>query len=127
MRVRWTSFLLLAALGACSSSTEARKFSVYFQPYSADLDQQARETVDSAAVFARDHPLQPIAIAGFSAPPDPKLDVDGLSAKRADTVKQALLSDGVGSQRITTAANGITDPQTLPTVAVRRVDISIGN
>jgi outer membrane protein OmpA-like peptidoglycan-associated protein len=49
-----------------------------------------------------------------------------LSEKRADTVKQMLVADGVGPSRITIAAYGITDPKTLPTLAVRRVDISVG-
>jgi outer membrane protein OmpA-like peptidoglycan-associated protein len=126
MRVRWESVLLLAALGGCSWLTDSQKYSVYFQPYSAELDPPALETVHAAAGFARDHPLQLVAVDGFSAPPDPKLDVAGLSARRAEVVKQVLVSDGVRPERITIAANGITDPKELPTVAVRRVDISVG-
>jgi outer membrane protein OmpA-like peptidoglycan-associated protein len=124
--VRWGSILLLTALVGCSWLTDSRKFSVYFEPYSAELDDQARDTIHSAAKFAQAHPFQPVALDGFSAPPDPKLDVAGLSAQRAEIVKQALLSDGVGAGRITTVANGITDPNMLPPVAVRRVDINVG-
>jgi outer membrane protein OmpA-like peptidoglycan-associated protein len=126
MQVRLTSVLLLTALGGCSWLTDSQKYSVYFQPYSAVLDRQAQDTVHSASDFARSHPLQLVTVDGYSAPPDPKRDVDGLSAQRAEAVKQVLISDGVGVQRITTAANGITDPKTLPDVAVRRVDISVG-
>ena len=79
-----------------------------------------------AASFAHDHPLQPITVAGFAAPPDPSKDVDGLSAQRAEAVKQALITDGVGSGRISIEANGITDPEGKPNLAVRRVDINIG-
>jgi outer membrane protein OmpA-like peptidoglycan-associated protein len=126
MRFRWMTILLLVALGGCSRSGEPQMFSVYFQPYSAELDQQAHESVDAAASFAGSHPGLPVALTGYSAPPDPKLDVEGLSDKRAQVVRQALVSSGVRADRISTVANGITDPKSLPTVAVRRVDISVG-
>jgi outer membrane protein OmpA-like peptidoglycan-associated protein len=126
MRARWIAILLLASLGGCSWLSGSQKYSVYFQPYSADLDQQAAQTVQSAAGFARAHPLQLVRVAGFSAPPDPNRDVDGLSAQRADRVRQTLIDDGVRSEVITTAANGIVDPGSLPSLAVRRVDITVG-
>ncbi len=126
MRLRCMTVLLLVGLGGCSLLSDSRKFSVYFEPYSAELNQQGHATIASAAEFARNHPLRPVSIDGFSAPPDPKQDVDGLSAQRADVVKQALIGDGVASVRITTTANGIVDPKSLPSVAVRRVDIGIG-
>ena len=114
------------SLTGCSWFTGSRKFSVYFPPYSAELDQQALETIHAAAHFAQAHPLQPVSVDGFAAPPDPKQDVPGLSAQRADTVKQALLGDGVLPLRITTSANGVVNPKTLPSLAVRRVDITVG-
>jgi outer membrane protein OmpA-like peptidoglycan-associated protein len=126
MRSRWIGFLVLASLAGCSWVSDSRKYSVYFEPYSAELNQQAHDTIAAAASFAQSHPAQPIAIDGFSAPPDPNQDVDGLSAKRAETVKQALVIDGVSPNRITTSANGVADPKNLPTVAVRRVDVSVG-
>jgi len=127
MSLRSLPFLCLFALGGCAWFSDSQTFSVYFEPYSSDLDQQAQATIRSAASFARSHPLQMVSVAGFSAPPDPKRDVDGLSAKRADVVKQALVDDGLAEQRVMTVANGITDPKSLPTLAVRRVDISIGH
>jgi outer membrane protein OmpA-like peptidoglycan-associated protein len=126
MRSRWMAILLLAALGGCSWLSDSRKYSVYFEPYSADLNQQGHETIAAVAEFARSHPMQPIAVDGFSAPADPKRDVDGLSAQRADVIRQALVGDGVSPGRITLTANGVIDPKTLPSVAVRRVDIAVG-
>jgi outer membrane protein OmpA-like peptidoglycan-associated protein len=126
MRVRWMTILLITALGGCASSSEPQRFSIYFEPYSANLDQLANDTIRAAADFARAHAAAPIAVAGFSAPPDPQRDVEGLSARRAEAVKQALVKDGIGAERITTAANGVTDPKTMPQVAVRRVDITVG-
>jgi OOP family OmpA-OmpF porin len=126
MRLRWIGIFVLAGLAGCSWLSGSRKFSVYFEPYSAALNPQGRETITAVAEFARNHPLQPVAVDGFSAPPDAKHDVDGLSAKRAEVVKQALITDGVAPVRITTVANGIIDPKSLPDVAVRRVDIDVG-
>lgn len=126
MRLHWTIALLASALGGCSVSSESQRYAVYFEPYSASLDQHARSTIQVAADFAQTHPALPVAVAGYAAPPDPNQDVDGLSEKRADIVKQALVGAGVGLKRITTTAKGITDPKALPQVAVRRVDIVIG-
>jgi outer membrane protein OmpA-like peptidoglycan-associated protein len=126
MRIRWTAGLLLATLSNCSWLTATQQYSVYFEPYSSKMDAQAAETIQSAATFAKAHSLQPIIVSGFSAPPDPKRDVEGLSARRAETVKQMLIADGIAPGRITTEANGTTDPKGLPALAVRRVDISVG-
>lgn len=126
MPLRLKTILAILLLGSCSYFPDTETFSVYFQPYGSELDQQAIETIQAAAHFARAHPMQPVSVAGFAAQPDPGRDVDGLSAQRADIVKQALVGDGVSATRVTTAANGITDPKTLPQVAVRRVDIAVG-
>jgi outer membrane protein OmpA-like peptidoglycan-associated protein len=125
MQISRMTFVLAACLGGCSWLTDSREFSVYFQPYSSEIDQQAAETIRDAGKFAQAHPLLLVAVEGFSAPTEPKRDLDGLSAQRAERVKQALLVDGVSPQRITTSANGIVDPKTLPSVSVRRVDISV--
>jgi hypothetical protein len=37
-----------------------------------------------------------------------------------------LIGNGIKPDRITTVANGITDPKNLPNISVRRVDISVG-
>jgi outer membrane protein OmpA-like peptidoglycan-associated protein len=126
MRLRWMTIVLLVAVGGCSWLSDSRKYSVYFEPYSADLNQQGHETITAVADFARSHPLQPVAIDGFSAPADPKRDIDGLSAQRADAVKQALIGGGIDAHRISVTANGTVDPKALPSVAVRRVDIAVG-
>ncbi len=126
MRFRLMAMVMIASLAGCAWLSGPRKYSVFFQPYSADIDFQALGTLHDAAMFAQDHPLQIVKLSGYAAPPAPGHDVDGLSAQRADTVKQVLVADGVPAERITTAANGITDPRQLPDLAVRRVDISFG-
>jgi outer membrane protein OmpA-like peptidoglycan-associated protein len=128
MRQRFVPLLLLAALGGCASlfGERTRSYSIFFQPCSSELDDHARETVRDAASFAQSHALQPVSLVGYSAPPDPAKDVDGLSAQRAEVVKQALISSGVSPGRISAVANGITDPEGKPNLAVRRVDINVG-
>jgi len=126
MRFRYKTIVLIASLGGCSQHSDPARYSVYFQSYSVDVDQQARETIQTAANFARTHSGLPVEVAGFAAQPDPKQDVDGLSVQRAEVVKQLLVHDGIEPNRITMAANGMTDPKPLPRLAVRRVDISFG-
>lgn len=126
MRLGVASIALLAALAGCAMPAKEQRYSVYFQPYSAHVDPQSIETIHQASRYVQPNLSQPVAIIGFSAPPDPNRDIAGLSAQRAEIVRQALISAGVGPQRITTAAKGITDPQAVPNLAVRRVDISIG-
>src|SRR5689334_1847484 len=102
MRQRFIPLLLVAALGGCTSlfGDRTRSYSVYFQPYSSDLDEHARQTMLDAAAFAQTRPFQPVSLIGYSAPPDPAKDIDGLSAQRAEVVKEALIRNGVGAGRI---------------------------
>ncbi len=127
MRFGWIPIVLLLTVpGGCSRFSDAERFSVYFEPYSTSLDPRALQTIQVAGRFAQSHPWLPVAVVGYAAPPDPGRDVDGLSAQRAEVVKQVLVNDGLSPARITTTANGITDPKNSPTVAVRRVDIDVG-
>lgn len=116
------------ALDACGYlSAKPDKYSVFFQPYTSVLDDQARQTVQAAADYARDHGRARVVVAGHAAPPDPGQDIDGLSRDRAERVKRALIEDGVQADRIATEANGVIDPGTLPNLAARRVDITFGH
>jgi outer membrane protein OmpA-like peptidoglycan-associated protein len=126
MRLEWMTLLMLTTLGGCGLLGNDGKYSVYFEPYSAALDGSAGDTIHDAAAFAQAHPARPVVVTGYSAPPDPKQDVEGLSDQRAEAVKQGLIADGIRPNRIVTVGRGVTDPQNLPTVAVRRVDISVG-
>jgi outer membrane protein OmpA-like peptidoglycan-associated protein len=127
MRLRLGVSTVLLVLGGCSTFQDHPRYSVYFQPYSADLDDQAKVTLHTAADYAVAHRTLPVFVTGYSAPADPGKDVDGLSGQRADTVTKALRDGGVAPNRIVTTANGAVDPGTLPNVSVRRVDIRIGS
>ena len=130
MRNRVATLLLLVLFGGCanlSGGPSTASFSVFFPPYSAELDQQAQDAIQSAAAFAKSHPSQPVILIGYSAPPDPGKDVAGLSEMRNAAVKGILVSNGVAADRISAVAKGTTDPkQSMPNVSVRRVDISVG-
>jgi outer membrane protein OmpA-like peptidoglycan-associated protein len=126
MRLRWIALAGATVLSACGPASDTRSFSVYFQPYSADLDQQARESAATAAQYAAGHASLPVSVAGYSAPSAPVRDVDVLSAKRAEAITRVLVADGVSPKRITVSANGSMDPHPLPEVSVRRVDITVG-
>jgi outer membrane protein OmpA-like peptidoglycan-associated protein len=126
MRLRWIALASLVTLAGCGTGSQTRNFSVYFQPYSAELDKQAKETAETAAQYAQAHAVLPVAIEGYSAPADPGRDIDGLSAQRADAIKRVLTAAGVSPTRISTSANGSIDPHPMPQLSVRRVDIAVG-
>ena len=119
---------LLGGCGVISGEPPTQTFSVFFPSYSAELDQQALDAIQNAADFAKRHPLQPLILIGYAAPPDPGKDVPDLSEKRAAAVQTALVGDGVAPKRISIAAQGVVEPKTnMPSISVRRVDISVGN
>jgi outer membrane protein OmpA-like peptidoglycan-associated protein len=101
-------------------------YSIYFQSFSTTLDPEARQTVQDAAAFAQSHGWLTVQVAGYAAPVPTKQDLDALSAERADAVKHLLVEDGIAANRIVVEANGAIDPKPLPSLSVRRVDISFG-
>lgn len=124
MQFRYLAVMFAVGIAGCNSSNAPASYSVYFPPYSAQLDDQAQAAAQDAAHYALEHPRARVLLSGYSAPPDPGKDVEGLSNQRTQAVRQVLVRTGVNPDRIETQANGITDPKTMPNVSVRRVDIS---
>ncbi|HVZ09275.1 OmpA family protein [Rhodopila sp.] len=129
MRIRLAALVLPVMLGACAQlfGPPTANFPVFFQPYSAQLDQPAQEAIQNAATFAKRHPLQPVILVGYSAPPDPGRDVAGLSEQRAAAVQTVLVNEGVSPNRISVIAKGSVEPEGgRQEISVRRVDINVG-
>ncbi|MFC3127656.1 OmpA family protein [Pseudoroseomonas globiformis] len=110
---RLTAFaVLLPLLGACApqgqpdagtptADTTARKaYPVYFEPWSGELDEPAREGLRQAAALARAHPQVPLRVIGFADPEgSPQANVT-LSRLRAEIVSDELRRNGVAAERI---------------------------
>ncbi len=106
MRRLWVLGLLLV-LGACAQADlSGQRFVVYFQQWSAGLDDGAKQVVASAAGWAKAHPNLPVAVNGFADPEgSPQANRD-LSRTRAQVVADELTGQGVAAQRISVDARG---------------------
>jgi outer membrane protein OmpA-like peptidoglycan-associated protein len=124
MRCRRAVVLLSTLLTACGGQT-GQHFPVFFQLYVAQLDAQGQETVRQAAAFAKAHPLMPLSIVGTT--PYMGEEPDTMSGQRTRAVLNALLQEGVGRMRIEVVGNNrLLDPNGMPNLPPRRVDIYVG-
>jgi outer membrane protein OmpA-like peptidoglycan-associated protein len=128
MRRLAVALSLLTSLGACATpggTAAPQKFVVYFQEWSANLDDAAKTTITQAAGYATQHPTQSVTVAGFAAPDGSvQANVD-LSRTRAQVVVDQLKQDGVDGGRIHLAARGPTEIA-LSSIEGRRVEIDVG-
>jgi OmpA-OmpF porin, OOP family len=118
---------LLLALGGCALvQPSGQRYVVFFQEWSADLDETARGSVSAAAHRALDYPMQPVVVSGFAdTDGSPQANKD-LSRVRAQVVSDALVASGVPAARIQRRAVGSVD-YTLNSLESRRVEITVGN
>ncbi|HBK08550.1 MAG TPA: hypothetical protein DDZ81_22315 [Acetobacteraceae bacterium] len=124
MRKYATILLLFTVLSGCVSE-HGQTFSVFFQPYSADLDPRAQVTVHAAAAFAKAHPLMPLSIPGYSRRPYPG-NLPDLRQQRVAVVLRTLTKEGVDRWRIGVLGEGLLYPDGVPGLEMERVDINIG-
>ena len=115
------------SLAACASlEGTSNRYVVFYQPWSAQLDNPAKGVVDIAAGFAQRHPDQPVTVAGFADPDGSRQANMDISRTRARVVSDELVARGVAPDRIGRVANGETDfDDSLQ--ASRRVEIDVGN
>ncbi len=118
--------LLLLCLGACTAGEPpaAQRFVVYFQEWSAGLDDNAQKAISGAAQWARRHPTEDVTVTGFADPQGSQKANINLSRTRAQVVVDQLTRDGVAAGRIHLEARGITD-FTLSALESRRVEIAV--
>jgi outer membrane protein OmpA-like peptidoglycan-associated protein len=106
MRRLWILGLLLA-IGACAGPPPPTQvLVVYYQEWSADLDDSAQQIVKSAATWANSNPTLPVVVAGYADPEGSPQANRELSHVRAQRVADALIADGVPAQRVTVTAHG---------------------
>ena len=124
---------LLLLLGACAHTipgtpaAAGQSYAVFFQEWSAGLDDSGRKAVQQAADNARQHPGVPIVVRGYAANDTGSTEANELlSRTRAQQVVDQLRADGIESARIRIAARGATGYQLDP-VEARRVTILVGS
>jgi outer membrane protein OmpA-like peptidoglycan-associated protein len=124
MRPALAALLLLTGLIACQPTPKENYF-VFFEKWSAELDQQSRTLIRAAATYARVHPAEAIVVIGYADPTGSKEANQDISATRAEKVRDALVADGIPAARITTRAHGEVQP-TWTDQEARRVEIRVG-
>ncbi|MDE2230417.1 MAG: OmpA family protein [Alphaproteobacteria bacterium] len=89
-------------------------FTVYFAFNKSVLTADALKIVDEAAGYAKQHGTAMIQVNGYTDLAGTVRYNLGLSKRRADAVRKALVGDGTAANRITEKAYGKSDP-TMPT------------
>ncbi len=114
----------LLALSACAQTQP--NTAIFFNDFSSNLDPTAVDIVRSAADSASRSPTALVKVTGYADNSGSTQAEIDLSRRRADTVANLLVQDGVSQTRIVRAAAG-TPPNSQPGVERRRVTIDIGN
>ncbi len=125
---RRTLIALAAALApfvaAAPAAASEQSFLVFFQPWSAELDDPAKEVITAAASAARSNPAAQIEVRGYASTIGGRQANLYLSLTRAEVVNDAMVEAGIPTVRIRPRGAGavafVADPQ-----ANRRVDIVI--
>ncbi len=116
---------LLFCLAACTASPPAsQRLVVFFQEWSAALDDNALATISTAAQWAKEHPGELVKVTGYADPTGSQQANVDMSRARAQVVLDQLMRDGVPRGRIVTAARGPTD-FTVSSQESRRVEIAV--
>ncbi|MGA8196660.1 MAG: OmpA family protein [Acetobacteraceae bacterium] len=119
-------FLLLSvATGSVrAADVPSQKFVVFFQEWSAALDDSAQTVIGQAAEWVKSHPGNVAHVNGFADPTGSKKANALLSDLRAQMVVDQLQTDGVDSNRIRQRGHGSVQ-FALSSQESRRVEISI--
>jgi len=130
MMRRLSAIALLLAAAGCTppapsapvADPNARRFVVFFQQWSAALDDPAQAAIRAAADELAAHPGERILVVGYADQTGSNKANDLLSALRAQVVTDGLVADGVASSLIALQGAGATN--TLDSSqASRRVEI----
>ena len=118
--------MLLCAVGFVARADEApaQKFVVFFQEWSAAIDDSAQTVITHAADWVKSHPGNIARVSGFADPTGSKEANILMSELRAQVVVDQLRSDGVDPKRIQQDSHGSVQ-FALSSQESRRVEISI--
>src|SRR5579871_2380494 len=100
--------LLLCAIsiGARADEPPAQKFVVFFQEWSAAIDDSAQAVITRAAEWVKTHPDNIAHVSGFADPTGSKEANILMSELRAQVVVDQLKSDGVNASRLQQDGHG---------------------
>jgi outer membrane protein OmpA-like peptidoglycan-associated protein len=124
---RLLMLLLLLTIASASRAADApaQKFVVFFQEWSAALDDSAQAVITRAADWVKSHPGNIAHVSGFADPTGSKQANVMMSDLRAQVVADQLQTDGIDPQRIRQRGHGAVQ-FALTSQESRRVEISIG-
>jgi outer membrane protein OmpA-like peptidoglycan-associated protein len=123
---------VLAGLGGCANTPRITSpaIPVFFQPFSAALDQPALDTIASAAKTASAQPNYRVVVIGAADSVGSELANKYLSQTRAQVVADQLVADGVAQSRLRIYGRGMIQPTDgtpgTPVQGARRVLIAVG-
>ena len=119
-------FLLLYAVSgsAYAADSPQQKFVVFFQSWSAAMDNSAQAVVGKAAEWVKAHPGNVAHVNGFASTVGGRQANVLLADLRAQMVVDQLQSDGVDAKRIVQRGHGPVKYE-LTAQESRRVEISI--
>jgi outer membrane protein OmpA-like peptidoglycan-associated protein len=117
--------LLCAATGSARAADPTpQKFVVFFQEWSAAIDDSAQEVISHAADWVKSHPGNVAHVNGFASTVGSRQANILLADLRAQVVVDQLLTDGVDAKRVQQRGHGPV-PFALTAQESRRVEISI--
>ena len=116
--------LVVAATGVRAADPPAQKFVVFFQEWSAAMDDNALAVITHAADWVKAHPGNVAHVNGFADPTGSKAANILMSDLRAQVVVDQLVSDGVNPRMVKQRGHGSVQ-FALTSQESRRVEISI--
>jgi outer membrane protein OmpA-like peptidoglycan-associated protein len=118
--------LLMCATGVGARAADPpQKFVVFFQEWSAAIDDSAQDVISHAADWVKSHPGVVVHVNGFASTVGSRPANVLLADLRAQVVVDQLLTDGVEAKRVQQRGHGPVQ-FAISAQESRRVEISIG-
>jgi len=130
MRRLLTVMLLLSVATGIAHAADrvgpGQKFAVFFQEWSARLDNPAQSVISHAAEYAKAHSGQVVHVAGFADPTGSRKANTLLADLRMQVVVDQLEKDGVPASHIAGRGHGAVH-FALSSQESRRVEVGFGS